>query len=414
MSLNVEVELGVSYVSTSGGRIPFIIRVKSGEASRFRAPISLAIAIDVSESMRGRKLEMAKEAAKRAINCLGEKDILSLYAFSGHVEPIAENVYVTSREWFKYHIDALKIHAFTNLFEALNRAWRAALKSPQNYVRRVLLLTDGQPTVGERNIEVFSRESVEAFSNGVSIVCYGVGEDYNENILYTIARSSNGMFRHIDDPSQIVEHFVYDVSQMLSTVANNATLRVIPIQGVKIAIYGRNYNTVETIAEIPIGGIEANTTVEVYGELFAPPRIEGTYRLASIELVYDDITSNTQKILSNIAEIRASYTVNSELISRGVNKAVISKVLALIKTEEISQAIARGDTKTLTAKLEEIGKTIMLDPVKTQILKEIDKILDEYSKTRKLDTKKTLYLTMTLQQSKTQILPGRGAKDKSI
>jgi Ca-activated chloride channel family protein len=408
LSLNVDVDLGVSYVSTSGGRIPFIIRVKSGETARFRAPLSLAIAIDVSESMRGRKLEMAKEAAKRVVNCLGEKDILSLYAFSGHVEPIAENVYVTSKEWFKYHIDMLKIHAFTNLFEALNRSWRAVLKSPQNYVRRVLLLTDGQPTVGERSIEAFSRESGEAFSNGVSIVCYGIGEDYNENILYTIARSSNGMFRHVDDPSQIVEHFVYDVSQMLSTVANNTILRIIPVQGVKIAIYGRNYSVVESIAEVPIGGVEANTAIEIYGELFTPPRIEGVYRLASIELVYDDVSSNTQKIISNIAEIKATYTANSELLSKGVNKAVIDKVLALIKTEEISQAIARGDTKTLTAKLEEIGRTVVLDPAKTRMLKDI---LDEYSKTRKLDTKEALYLTMALQQGKTQILQRR--KDSS-
>jgi len=408
LSLNVDVDLGVSYVSTSGGRIPFIIRVKSGETARFRAPLSLAIAIDVSESMRGRKLEMAKEAAKRVVNCLGEKDILSLYAFSGHVEPIAENVYVTSKEWFKYHIDMLKIHAFTNLFEALNRSWRAVLKSPQNYVRRVLLLTDGQPTVGERSIEAFSRESGEAFSNGVSIVCYGIGEDYNENILYTIARSSNGMFRHVDDPSQIVEHFVYDVSQMLSIVANNTILRIIPVQGVKIAIYGRNYNVVESIAEVPIGGVEANTAIEIYGELFTPPRIEGVYRLASIELVYDDVSSNTQKIISNIAEIKATYTANSELLSKGVNKAVIDKVLALIKTEEISQAIARGDTKTLTAKLEEIGRTVVLDPAKTRMLKDI---LDEYSKTRKLDTKEALYLTMALQQGKTQILQRR--KDSS-
>jgi len=411
LSLNVEVDLGVSYVSTSGGRVPFIIRVKSGETARFRAPLSLAIAIDVSESMRGRKLEMAKEAAKRAINCLEEKDILSLYAFSGHVEPIAENVYVTSKEWFKYHIDMLKIHAFTNLFEALNRSWRAVLKSPQNYVRRVLLLTDGQPTVGERSVEAFSREAGEAFSNGVSIVCYGIGEDYNENILYTIARSSNGMFRHVDDPNQIVEHFVYDVSQMLSTVANNTILRIIPVQGVKIAIYGRNYNVVESIAEVPIGGVEANTAIEIYGELFTPPRIEGVYRLASIELVYDDIASNMQKIISNIAEIKATYTANSELLSKGVNRAVIDKVLALIKTEEISQAIARGDTKTLTVKLEEIGKTVVLDPAKTQILKDI---LDEYGRTRKLDTKEALYLTMTLQQGKTQILPRRNVKDSSI
>jgi len=405
------VDLGVSYVSTSGGRVPFIIRVKSGETARFRAPLSLAIAIDVSESMRGRKIEMAKEAAKRAINCLEEKDILSLYAFSGHVEPIAENVYVTSKEWFKYHVDMLKIHAFTNLFEALNRSWRAVLKSPQNYVRRVLLLTDGQPTVGERSVEAFSRESGEAFSNGVSIVCYGIGEDYNENILYTIARSSSGMFRHVDDPNQIVEHFVYDVSQMLSTVANNTTLRIIPVQGVKIAVYGRNYNVVESIAEVPIGGVEANTAIEIYGELFTPSRIEGVYRLASIELVYDDVASNTQKIISNIAEIKATYTANSELLSKGVNKAVIDKVLALIKTEEISQAIARGDTKTLTVKLEEIGKTVVLDPAKTQMLKGI---LDEYGKTRKLDTKEALYLTMTLQQGKTQILPRRNVKDSSI
>jgi len=411
LSLNVEVDLGVSYVSTSGGRVPFIIRVKSGETARFRAPLSLAIAIDVSESMRGRKIEMAKEAAKRAINCLEEKDILSLYAFSGHVEPIAENVYVTSKEWFKYHVDMLKIHAFTNLFEALNRSWRAVLKSPQNYVRRVLLLTDGQPTVGERSVEAFSRESGEAFSNGVSIVCYGIGEDYNENILYTIARSSSGMFRHVDDPNQIVEHFVYDVSQMLSTVANNTTLRIIPVQGVKIAVYGRNYNVVESIAEVPIGGVEANTAIEIYGELFTPSRIEGVYRLASIELVYDDVASNTQKIISNIAEIKATYTANSELLSKGVNKAVIDKVLALIKTEEISQAIARGDTKTLTVKLEEIGKTVVLDPAKTQMLKGI---LDEYGKTRKLDTKEALYLTMTLQQGKTQILPRRNVKDSSI
>jgi Ca-activated chloride channel family protein len=75
------------------------------------------------------------------------------------------------------------------------------------YVKRIVLITDGEPWPYYTEEHWYESLGRTAASYGISITAIGVGYDYNEKILYKLASASGGTWYHAADIS--------DVSQIL-------------------------------------------------------------------------------------------------------------------------------------------------------------------------------------------------------
>src|SRR4029079_15066993 len=71
-------------------------------------------------------------------------------------------------------------------------AGMAALRARTGMVDRVLLLSDGEPTAGVKDIDGFRRIAASARAMDCPISSIGVDLDYNERVLATLALDSNG------------------------------------------------------------------------------------------------------------------------------------------------------------------------------------------------------------------------------
>ena len=140
-----------------GGSVRYLVAELAAEGAttpRTDAPaLNLALAIDVSGSMAGDKIDAARRAARAVAEALTERDRLSIIAFDSTAELLldARAMDGAGRAAALTAIAGLVDRGGTNLFDgwllAAERVAVAMAASPQAS-HRVLLLSDGQTNEG--------------------------------------------------------------------------------------------------------------------------------------------------------------------------------------------------------------------------------------------------------------------------
>jgi Ca-activated chloride channel family protein len=81
-----------------------------------RLPVNLGLVIDRSGSMRGDRLEKAKEAALMVVDSLGSDDILSIITYDSSVEVLVPPTALHDKDAIKRRIMAISDRGSTALF----------------------------------------------------------------------------------------------------------------------------------------------------------------------------------------------------------------------------------------------------------------------------------------------------------
>jgi Ca-activated chloride channel family protein len=153
----------------------------------------VTIVIDRSGSMRGDKLEQAREAALQIVAGLKNGERFNIIDYSDTVEAFADGPVVKSKETAvaaTAYLEAITAGGGTNIHDALLEAVRAP--TGDGVLPMVLFLTDGLPTIGPRS-EVEIRDAVATHNTeDRRIFTFGVGYDVNAPLLSEIASSSRG------------------------------------------------------------------------------------------------------------------------------------------------------------------------------------------------------------------------------
>ena len=152
--------------------------------------------IDTSGSMEGRKMEQAKRALKRGIAMLRDKDRFNVIGFSGEIKPMHAGLVAAndaSRQEAAQWVDRLVAEGGTALSQAVLGAMRQA--SPAR-LTMVVLITDGLPTVGERD-----GDKIVAAAKRISlrprVFTFGVGHDLDVKLLDRLAEMNGGAREYV-------------------------------------------------------------------------------------------------------------------------------------------------------------------------------------------------------------------------
>jgi Ca-activated chloride channel family protein len=135
-----------------------------------RTPVTLVVVVDVSDSMNGGdKLARAKAAADRLIDELGPDDRLAIVATATRARTLIPLAAATDDARAHAHaaIAALTADGGTDLSDAL--VLGAQLVSGDAAARRLVMITDGEPTEGERDPAVLAALAARIASRGVAI-----------------------------------------------------------------------------------------------------------------------------------------------------------------------------------------------------------------------------------------------------
>src|SRR5438309_477927 len=129
------------------------------------------------------------------------------------------------------------VHGQSRAPEAEFRHIRLCSSRPEpGTVNRVLLLTDGNPTVGKTDGREFVTLAQNMREAGITITAIGIGTDYNESLLQKIAESAGGLWHHIDAAKgDLPQIFQEQAAQMAGTLVANPELKVSIMPGSELA-----------------------------------------------------------------------------------------------------------------------------------------------------------------------------------
>src|SRR6266511_313727 len=169
-------------------------------ASGERPPLSLALVIDRSGSMAGRKLEVARECAAFLVRRLGPADRLAVVAYDDQVTLVAP-LATLDRPALLAAIAAIRPGNSTNL----SGGWLKGMEQLQRAgdgPRKVLLLSDGLANVGITDRGELASLARNAAAAGVGTTTIGFGDGFDEDLMTGMADAGGGRAYHAPTAEQ--------------------------------------------------------------------------------------------------------------------------------------------------------------------------------------------------------------------
>jgi Ca-activated chloride channel homolog len=213
----------------------------SGKA---RTPLNIALVIDRSGSMSGAKLDHAKFAAKYVVDQLGADDYVSIIQYDDKIDVVSTSNRVADKQLLRKRIDAIEAGNTTNLGGGMLEGYKQVKSTFQSgYVNRVLLLSDGLANEGITSVEELQRiAKAQNIEHSITISTFGLGLDYNENLMTNIAEYGSGNYYFIETPEQISTIFQKELNGLLNVVAQNALLTIdLPVEAILDKVFGYKY-----------------------------------------------------------------------------------------------------------------------------------------------------------------------------
>jgi Ca-activated chloride channel family protein len=194
-----------------------------------REAVNLAFVLDRSGSMSGDKLALAKQAVETAVDRLLPQDRFAIVCYDDRIDVVVETT-PASREAKTNAIDRLRAidaRGSTDLGGGwLRGAEQVALSMASTGVNRALVLTDGLANVGIVDPTELARHARELRSRGVTTTTFGVGTDFDEALLQSMADAGGGHFYFIENAAQIQDHIATEVGELLQVVARDVNVEI--------------------------------------------------------------------------------------------------------------------------------------------------------------------------------------------
>lgn len=183
--------------------------------------LGLMLVIDKSGSMGGEgqysKVELAKEAAIKAVDSLKVKDKIGVIAFDGAAQWVVNVSGIEDKDDIKNSIGTIRAGGGTSIIPALDEAY-LALKDTKTKLKHIILLTDGQAerTGYDQLIENIRKE-------GITVSTVAVGEGADRYLLEYIAKEGKGRYYAVDDYTSIPKIFTKETFLASKSYINNRT-----------------------------------------------------------------------------------------------------------------------------------------------------------------------------------------------
>jgi Ca-activated chloride channel homolog len=171
------------------------------EKEQEKPSLAMVLVMDKSGSMSGEKLEMAKEAARGAVELLGPKDQLGIIGFDGAPYWISELGSVADKVAIVEPLSRMEAAGGTNIYPALSDAYDA-LAGTAAKLKHVILLTDGHSQPGN-----FPGVIEDMLAARITLSSVAVGQEADQTLLEELARSGGGRYYFCESPKSIPQIF---------------------------------------------------------------------------------------------------------------------------------------------------------------------------------------------------------------
>jgi Ca-activated chloride channel homolog len=176
------------------------------------ASVALVLVIDASGSMAGgpgaSKMDLAKEAAIRATELLGDQDQLGVISFDDTPKWVIEMQNLTEPASVQAAIGSISPGGGTAIYPALETAYDALIQREAK-VKHVILLTDGLSAGGD-----YDQLTARMRAQNITLSSIAVGSDADFQLLRRIAEIGKGRYYEGNDPFDLPQLVVKETQEV--------------------------------------------------------------------------------------------------------------------------------------------------------------------------------------------------------
>ncbi|XP_052633387.1 inter-alpha-trypsin inhibitor heavy chain H4 isoform X2 [Harpia harpyja] len=287
-------------------------------------PKNVIFLIDRSGSMAGRKIEQTRAALLKILQDLRPEDHFSFITFNSKVAEWRSSLLQATAENMANaagFVQTLSASGGTDINRALLTAVSVLDKAerlPKSSVSMIILLTDGQPTSGESNVEVIQENIQKAVNGKYALFCLGFGFDVSYKFLEKMALSNGGIARRIyenADAALQLQGFYQEVATPI--------LRKIEMQYPENAVEGLTKNNFKLFFE----GSEIIVSGKISNELdLLPVEIKAQSHASDLTLKEEanvkekeQVFQNQSYIFGNFIERLWAYLTIQQLLEKSIS-----------------------------------------------------------------------------------------------
>lgn len=321
------------------------------ESTHGRTPLNVSIVIDKSGSMsEKKKLEYVKKSVEYIIDQLESDDYVSVVTYDDNVNVIQRSAVVTDKYELKNKIRDLTPGGYTNLSGGMFKGYDLANSTyTKGYVNRVLLLSDGLANVGitDRH-ELAGKVRDKNRRDGITISTFGVGNDFNENLMADIADYGKGNYYYIKDSEQIPDIFASEMNGIKNMVGQGAKIKIhFPEDYLSLnKVYGYPYETEGDAIVIDFKDVFSDQNKAVLLKFDIKKRINRKLEFTS-ELTYDDVTANLKPV-QEYSTCAIEPVKSQGEFEKGYDDAVRQNVAVFEANDLMEQALRDADNGNYT------------------------------------------------------------------
>lgn len=192
-----------------------------------RGPLHLSLVIDRSGSMSGAPLAEAKRCAAYVVGGLAPGDSASLVVYDDGVDTLAPLTPAGSRAGLAAAIGRIRSGGSTNLHGGwLQGAETLAPHTAPKVISRVILLSDGCANAGVTEPDAIHRQCAALAEAGVTTSTYGLGENFNEDLMIGMARAGLGNSYYGATAEDLMGPFREELSLLNALCATRVQLHI--------------------------------------------------------------------------------------------------------------------------------------------------------------------------------------------
>ena len=204
-----------------------------GEGSA-RPPQSVALVLDRSGSMGGKPLDEAKRCADYVIGKLRPVDSLAIVSFDNRVQRHWPAVPVNSGIPQRAASSGTEAGGSTNLHGGWIEGVVALSGVTGQSVKRVILLSDGQANEGLTDSVELAELCRRWASEGVTTSTYGLGDNFNEDLMVSMARAGGGNHYYGNTAEDLMEPFQQELELLGNLCLRETTLSAMTADGIRV------------------------------------------------------------------------------------------------------------------------------------------------------------------------------------
>jgi Ca-activated chloride channel family protein len=336
--------------SASGSNTPgklylyFEVTGKKHEVGQDRIPLNISMVIDKSGSMAGEKLENVKKALDFVIDQLRSEDRLSVVEYDNLVSVLQPQQHVRDKAALHKKVKGITSGSTTNLSGGMLEGYTQVRGSRQDgLVNRVLLLSDGLANEGVTEPAAIQQIAQKKFrQEGIALSTFGVGADYNEDLMTNLSEYGGGNYYFIESADKIPEMFAHELQGLLAVVAQRTQVSIRVPRGVKFSqVFGYLSEVQGDTVTINFNDVFSEEEKPVVVEFELTDQAEGDLTFIST-LSYEDVVE-TMGHVEVIRETTVSMTSDPEAFKDGLNVKALDNVAQFRANALLEKAIEAMD-----------------------------------------------------------------------